>query len=175
MLILVFLQEQSSSVKYEAVELLRREERYFNFYFIGLYLIVHFFCPFLLLTVLNTKIVITVKKSNIEVRISNRQYREYRIAIMMVVIVLVFVICNITPFILNIVEGFKRELFIDEATHFVAYIVLDVSNLLVVINSSVSVLIYYGFSQRYRDLFKVIMAMIQETSLEFGVLRDAIT
>ena len=74
-------------------------------------------------------------------------YREYQLkreqqnlAVMQMVVVVVFVLCNCLAMISNILEAFKIE----------AVPLTHVSNLLVTINSSINIFIYCTFRKRFR-------------------------
>ena len=74
-------------------------------------------------------------------------FREYQLkreqqnmAVMQMVVVVVFVLCNCLAMISNILEAFKIE----------AVSLTHVSNLLVTINSSVNIFIYCTFRKRFR-------------------------
>ena len=86
-------------------------------------------------------------------------YREFQLkreqqnlAVMQMVVVLVFVLCNCLAMISNILEAFKIE----------AVPLTHVSNLLVTINSSVNIFIYCTFRKRFRlELKRLIVKATQ--------------
>lgn len=71
---------------------------------------------------------------------------------MLMIVTVVFAACNTLPFILNFIESAKPDFFIDNDTKTLAYHLNDMSNLLVVLNSATTSLIYFAFSQKYRDI-----------------------
>jgi hypothetical protein len=72
---------------------------------------------------------------------------------MLMIVTVVFAVCNFLPFMINFIESAKPDFFEDEDTKTIAYQMNDVGNLLVVINSATTGIIYCAFSQKYRDLF----------------------
>lgn len=70
---------------------------------------------------------------------------------MLVVAVIVFLLCNILPLINNMME-------INNGDVYRPYVY--VANFLVCLNSSVNVLIYYAFAERFRRYFKAITKQI---------------
>ena len=71
---------------------------------------------------------------------SAHEKKEVRLAVMLMIVVLVFLICNVLPLIVNILEVFGQE--INEVT--------ETSNLLVTLNSSVNFFIYVLFGEKFK-------------------------
>ena len=71
---------------------------------------------------------------------SVHEKKEMRLAVMLMIVVLVFLICNVLPLIVNILEVFGQE--INEVT--------ETSNLLVTVNSSVNFFIYVIFGEKFK-------------------------
>ena len=71
---------------------------------------------------------------------SVHEKKEVRLAVMLMIVVLVFLICNVLPLIVNILEVFGKE--INEVT--------ETSNLLVTVNSSVNFFIYVLFGEKFK-------------------------
>lgn len=69
---------------------------------------------------------------------------------MLLIVTFVFAGCNTLPFLLNLAECVKPDLFADENTATLAYQLNDLSTLLVVLNSSTTWIIYIIFSAKYR-------------------------
>ncbi|XP_022239599.1 FMRFamide receptor-like [Limulus polyphemus] len=119
----------------------RRNKVYFEIYYIWMYLLIMYFLPFLTLAVLNTFIWLTVKRANRDrQKLSLRQRKEISLATMLLCVVVVFFICNMTAFIVNILEYF--DIYWSSLTQF--------SNLLVTLNSSVNFIIYYNFGHKFK-------------------------
>lgn len=70
---------------------------------------------------------------------------------MLLLVTLIFALCNTLPFLLNLAECFKPDLFEAESTSWIAYQLNDLSNLLVVFNSATTFIIYLAFSAKYRQ------------------------
>ena len=76
-------------------------------------------------------------------QLSTQEQKEHNLATMLLVVVLVFFICNLLPLVVNILELF-----------FITYnLMIQFSNLLVTINSSVNILIYCTFGKKFRTVF----------------------
>lgn len=140
-----------------------RANWYYNWiYFISLYLITHFVVPFSILLIFNFLMIFAILKAKAKRKhLSRKEITEYKTTVMMCVIVLVFLLCNSLPMILNVLEAFYPNLFLDPHTMVIGYMLNDICNLLVVINSTINFITYSVFSQKYRNLLK---AFINRTS-----------
>lgn len=137
------------------VEYLREDSCYKLIYYTILFLITHFLIPFSTLAFTNTRIVKEIYNAVQErTRLGRRETREQKTTIMMAIIIFIFLFCNVLLFILNIIQAWEPKFFTDDQTKNLAYVLNDLSNLLIVINSSTNSFIYYLFSERYRRLFK---------------------
>lgn len=83
-------------------------------------------------------------------RLSRHQKREIGLATMLLGVVVVFFICNLLPLVINIIECF------DVNIPFELDYLLQVSNLLVTINSSVNFIIYVIFGEKFKRLFLIL-------------------
>lgn len=136
---------------------LRVNKLYYEVYHIWLYLLVMYFIPFLVLTILNIYIWRTVRRANRERQIlSRKQEGEFSLAIMLLCVVTVFLMCNILALIVNIIEYF--DIFFSA--------LVRVSNLLITVNSSVNFVIYCIFGRKFKRTFLVLFCKypIQRTS-----------
>lgn len=155
-----FFEYRSDDV-YGYLPWLRNDPQYFAIYYTTLYLVTHFLVPFSTIAALNGFIFKTIQKSKDERQrltgacqgskaVSSNCNRTTR---MVVIVTLIFGTCNVLPFVLNIWEAREPDLFSGERKA-EAYLTLDVSNVLVVFNSSSTFIIYYFCCQRYRTLLK---------------------
>ncbi len=78
--------------------------------------------------------------------------KRNKTTVMILVVTGIFALCNTLPFVLNFCEAIKNDLFEDASSRYVAFLVFDSSNLLVVFNSSSTFLVYLYFCKRYRQL-----------------------
>ncbi|CAL4059958.1 unnamed protein product, partial [Meganyctiphanes norvegica] len=123
---------------------LRNEPLYKEVYITWFYLLFMYLIPFLSLIVFNIFIYREVRTANHQRnQMSRVQKKEIGLAMMLMVVVIIFFICNLLAFVINILE--LIEFVVDELTQF--------SNLLVTINSSVNFIIYCIFGQKFRKYF----------------------
>ncbi|XP_022113137.1 FMRFamide receptor-like [Pieris rapae] len=125
-----------------------RNETYVAVYIHWMYLVVMYIVPFSLLAALNARIVRQVRRAQAErARLSRVQRRELGLATMLLVVVLVFFLCNLLPLVTNAFEVFLGDAF-DNLDPLV-----KTSNLLVTINSSVNFVIYVIFGEKFKRIF----------------------
>lgn len=116
---------------------------YFWSYVVAAYLIFLYAIPLFLLSYLNTKIYQAIKKANRDrSSLSRVQDNELNIAYMLVLLVAIFVFCNLPAFIVSILEHFRPP-FLNEMT--------NLSNFLVCFNSSVNFVVYCTFGRKFRE------------------------
>lgn len=130
---------------------LRDNPTYVIGYFTIAYLATHFVIPFGMILVLNCHVIRSILKLRKErLSLTRQQIREQSTTLMLLIVTFVFAGCNTLPFLLNLAECVKPDLFSDEDTRIVAYQLNDLSTLLVVLNSSTTWIIYIIFSAKYR-------------------------
>lgn len=125
-----------------------RTETYVVVYIHSLYMIVMYIVPFSALAALNACIVRQVRRAQAErARLSRVQRRELGLATMLLVVVLVFFLCNLLPLVTN-----SFEVFLGDRLENLDPLV-KTSNLLVTINSSVNFVIYVIFGEKFKRVF----------------------
>ncbi|NP_001037007.1 FMRFamide receptor-like [Bombyx mandarina] len=125
-----------------------RTETYIVVYIHSLYMIVMYIVPFSALAALNACIVRQVRRAQAErARLSRVQRRELGLATMLLVVVLVFFLCNLLPLVTN-----SFEVFLGDQLENLDPLV-KTSNLLVTINSSVNFVIYVIFGEKFKRVF----------------------
>ncbi|VDN07104.1 unnamed protein product [Thelazia callipaeda] len=108
-------------------------------------LLTQFFIPLILLFYLNLHVAQTILVATEQrKKLVASERREYSIAKMMICIVIVFIFCYTLSMVLNLIEVFNGELFRQP----IGYLLNDVNNILVVINSSSSFIFYIKYSTR---------------------------
>ncbi|XP_035705474.1 FMRFamide receptor isoform X2 [Folsomia candida] len=123
---------------------LRGNEYYIKFYINWAYCIIMYLIPFSGLVVFNFCIYRQVRKANRErAQLSKLQKREMGLASMLLIVVVVFLMCNILPLVNNILESIWNV----EVEKLIA-----LSNFLVIFNSSVNFVIYCTCGERFRRL-----------------------
>lgn len=151
-----FKYEQVEEVDGELYEtLLRLNSHYFAIYYTALYLLTHFLLPFLIILILNVYVVGAIKHASEERRrLSSAQIQQHRTTRMIIIVTIMFALCNVITFFLNIWESCNPDLFnADSSWSGTAFVLLDVSNISIMINSSVNFVVYLIYCRRYRILF----------------------
>ena len=130
---------------------------YHYIYVTWMYFLFMFSIPFLVVISLTARILATIRRANRDRRaISSQQARETRTTEMMIVIVVIFVLSNILPFGLAIVElkvaghGGTIEESLGLPGRLWYNFLTDLSNLLVEVNSAANFGIYMAFSRNFR-------------------------
>ena len=127
---------------------LRMNPHYIKWYITSSYFLVMYFIPFLVLAIFNILIYMQVQKANQErQQLSKIQRKEMSLAMMLICVVIVFFLCNILAFSVNILElsGYVTFTHFDNLVKF--------SNLLVTVNSSANFIIYCIFGQKFKNIF----------------------
>ncbi|CDW57334.1 Class A rhodopsin-like G-protein coupled receptor GPRfmr [Trichuris trichiura] len=119
---------------------MRQNSTYYVAYMMICYTTVMFGIPFLLLSL------IQLNKTE-----DRREVRENKTTLMLVAIVIMFLICNSLAFIDNIIEALMED---NRSLENIYYTSVEISNLLVGINSSANIFIYCFFSIKYRIVCK---------------------
>ncbi|CAI5456258.1 unnamed protein product [Caenorhabditis angaria] len=112
---------------------LRANPDYLTIYYAYMYTIVMAVGPVVLLIVINTAIVLSMRKSS-----NNGTDSDI---ITLVLVVCLFITCNILPLTVN---------FLELLFGIINSYLIDLSNLMVVVNSSCNFLIYYAFGSHFR-------------------------
>uniref|UniRef100_A0A914WUH0 G-protein coupled receptors family 1 profile domain-containing protein n=1 Tax=Plectus sambesii TaxID=2011161 RepID=A0A914WUH0_9BILA len=135
---------------------LRLNATYRQLFFGWAYTIVMFVLPFVSLIIVNSMVIFAVHRSRrLHAGLSTGDdttkkqelAKEISTSIMLVGIVVVFLACNTLAFVVNILENL-------EETSALYQSLVSYSNLLVIINASINILIYCLFSDKYRLLLK---------------------
>ncbi|EYC04877.1 hypothetical protein Y032_0085g1842 [Ancylostoma ceylanicum] len=125
---------------------------YYVGYYTVLYILTHFLIPFTIMAVLNGSVIVTMWRGRrMRQMLTRQQQREQSTTVMLLIVTIVFAVCNTLPFLLNVVESVFPDLFVDPRTTHIAYTLNDLSNLLVVLNSATTFLVYFTFSEKYRQ------------------------
>ena len=116
-----------------------------------------FLIPFVSLSVLNILIILKIRSANkTRLSLSNQEKSDRGLARMLTVVVLVFLLCNITAVIDSFLDSGGIH---NRVCH-------AMGNFLFAINCAVNALIYCGFGERFRTIFI-------ETFCQFNFLRKS--
>ncbi|KAM3729167.1 putative G-protein coupled receptor [Dirofilaria immitis] len=122
---------------------LRQNELYLTVYYAWMYTVIMAIGPVLILIILNSAIIIALRNT---LSVSGDSD-----IITLVVVVCLFITCNILPLTVNLLELISG---------YVNSYLIDLSNFMVVLNSSCNFLIYFAFGSRFRKIFKEYIAII---------------
>ena len=121
------------------------------------YYIFSFVLPLLILAVLNTKLTIAYRhvqkrRRHLRGRTENNpghkssQHSDPNITLVMIIVVLVFMLCNLPARVVQIVLRYR-----DQECMTPEFVIKEVSNVLEVLNSSVNFIIYCVFRKQFRE------------------------
>ncbi|PAV59470.1 hypothetical protein WR25_09594 [Diploscapter pachys] len=117
-------------------------------------LITQFIIPLIVLCVLNLQVARTIINATEQRKeLVAKERREHSTAKMMIFVVIVFLVCYIFSFVLNVTEIFFPELFQENR---IGYVFNDINNILVVVNSSTAFIFYMIYSTRFRDQLRTL-------------------
>ena len=123
---------------------LRADPTYINVYITWLYLVVMYIVPFSCLALFNLLIYWEIRRANAaRASLTRLQKKEIRLATMLMVVVVVFFVCNILALVVNILEVLNMNIIA----------LNNISNLLVTCNSSVNLVIYCIFGDKFQRIF----------------------
>ena len=138
---------------------LRYSYYYYYIYFTGLYIFTHFFFPLALIVKLNVSVVATMIKASQQrgqigatTTTNESTSTDHSTSLMMISIIITFIACNFLLLVTNVMEALDRDIFRDKQKAAVAYLLNDISNCLVLLNSSTTAFIYAAFCRRYRHI-----------------------
>ncbi len=124
---------------------------YMEVYYSWLYVPIMCIIPLLVLSVLNTFLVLAVRNSQRQrLDMNVRQSRENNVTIMLVTVVIVFIICQVPALAYNLAWAINDTY----TEHNFSYMVLSVvRNFLVNLNSAVNFILYCALGQKFRRIF----------------------
>ena len=127
---------------------LRMNEMYIKWYITWSYLLFMYIIPFAILLIFNMIIYLKTHRANRErQRLSRTQIKELGFVMVLLCVVAIFLLCNILPFIANVLE-------LLDYVHFENYDnFVKLGNLLVTFNSSIIFIIYCIFGEKFRRIF----------------------
>ena len=129
-----------------------RNPWYTQIYFSWLYVPIMCIIPLATLSILNTCLVMAVRRSQKQRKDMNvRQSRENNVTIMLASVVVVFILCQVPALVYNLAYAMDRE-YVEGESY--CYGVLSVMrNFLVTFNSAINFLLYCALGQKFRRIF----------------------
>eukprot|EP00095_Tigriopus_kingsejongensis_P010682 snap_masked-scaffold261_size233860-processed-gene-1.1 protein:Tk10682 transcript:snap_masked-scaffold261_size233860-processed-gene-1.1-mRNA-1 annotation:"AGAP001862-PA" len=122
---------------------LRDDPLYIALYMNWMYMIFMYLLPFSILFYLNLRIGLELRRARLaRIHMTSAQKNEEGCAIMLIIVVVIFILANSPAMASNIVESLGYE----------AIELTQISNLLVVFNSSIYIFVYNIFSQKFRKI-----------------------
>lgn len=139
--------------------ILTKSKLYGKLYSDSLYYIFSFVLPLLLLAVLNFKLIIAyrqVQKRRAAMRGSRTErngesHRDPNITLVMIIVVLVFMLCNLPGRVVQIIWSYDIKLDCKISHQF---LFMELSTLLEVLNSSTNFIVYCVFRHQFREILK---------------------
>ncbi|KAH3833762.1 FMRFamide receptor-like [Dreissena polymorpha] len=129
---------------------LSNNSQYNTVYFLYTYTIVMLVIPLGLLAVLNTFLVLAVRRSRVQQKTMHvRQARENNVTLMLISVVVVFMICQIPALVYNIIYAIHNR----KLDTFQIEILSSTRNFLVTFNSAINFILYCAFGQKFRCVF----------------------
>ena len=120
-------------------------------YFDSLYYIFSFILPLITLTFLNTKLTLAYRRvqrrrNSMQIR---QDHHDHNITLVMIVVILVFVLCNAPARVVQIVWGYRPQTCMSTE-----FLMIEISNVLEVLNSSTNFVIYCVFRTQFRHILQ---------------------
>ncbi|XP_041369740.1 FMRFamide receptor-like isoform X1 [Gigantopelta aegis] len=140
---------------------LEKSALYNKIYFGWLYFMVMCMIPLCSLAILNTFLILAVKRSIRQRRDMNvRQSRENNVTIMLTSVVMLFIICQVPALVYNMAYAIDTQ---STHTHFGWKLLSTIRNFLVNLNSGINFILYCALGQKFRRTFvRTFCACIQD-------------
>ncbi|XP_034480958.1 FMRFamide receptor-like [Drosophila innubila] len=124
---------------------LRKSPSYLKIYRHWCTLIINYIIPFLTLAILNSLIYRQVRRANrFRKQLSSSERHEIGLATILLVAVVAFLLLKSVALVMNISDAFYGKIYPE---------LINVSNLLIIIHSSINFLIYIALGKKYRCIF----------------------
>lgn len=135
--------------------LLRTNRIYFSVYYSTMYLVTNLLFPLSIIVILNTFIVRTLRAHDtVRSALSSSRLWHRNTSTMVVVVTALFLVFNTPTFVISLWEWINPNLFSpDNDWVNVGYLLIDTTNIFVMVNSSINFIIYYIYCGHYRYYF----------------------
>ncbi|CAP37568.1 Protein CBR-FRPR-3 [Caenorhabditis briggsae] len=165
--------EENRTIEEMVIPMLRANRYFLLWYQNVATMITQFAFPLVVLCVLNIQVARTIIRASEQRReLVASVRREHSTAKMMIMVVIVFLVCYIFSFVLNVLEICYERIF--ESAF--GYFLNDVNNVLVVVNSSCAFVFYYKYSTRFRNQARTLPVIRWFASMsKFNVYNTVVT
>lgn len=142
---------------------LRDNSLYFSIYFTTMYFVTHLFIPLLTILILNIFIIRSIRRSVLQrFTLTTCQGAQHSTSRMVIIVTIVFILCNFLTFALSVWEWCDPDLFEPYNVWCnIAFILIDVSNICVMLNSSLTFIIYIVYCKHYHKYFRRMQCCVQ--------------
>ncbi|XP_076449194.1 FMRFamide receptor-like [Babylonia areolata] len=137
---------------------LGQNELFQHIYLIYFQLIFMFLVPFLIISVLNTALLLAIKRSlHQRQEMSVTATREHNLTVMLVAVIAVFLVCQFPTIVDNILVAIVGE--VEHTTVLQYQLLYTVCTFLVTINSSLNFMLYCLFGKKFRMVLRHILGL----------------
>lgn len=158
--------EYQAGPNFELMYLLKDSFVYYVFYHTILYLMTHMLVPLVIILVLNLLSLRAMAQARkLRQVLSKNASRQARTTHMIVAVTVLFGVCNVLPFVLNIWEAVDAEAFATDPDKLVS-LLTDISNALVLMHSSITVFLYSYYIRKYRIILLVLIGLMSKENDE---------
>lgn len=169
----------TDNVTYPYIEptTLGKNQTFRRVYFIYLTLFIMFLIPFILLSVLNYRLIRAVKQSKMTRRefssaTSTSSSKENNLTVMLISVIAVFMVCQLPSIADNILYAIVDESVLLCSTLYIKF--TTISNLMVVVNSAINFILYCLFGKKFRQVcFRTLCPKCMRTSLQYGHRKES--
>ncbi|CAO4380378.1 unnamed protein product [Caenorhabditis nigoni] len=124
---------------------------YYITYFIGISVVFDYLLPFIIMFVANMKVINELRKSRKErALLTTSLQKEQNTTVMLLVVTVLFGFCHFFSMALKMFESIFKDFLTRHNEYF--EVMIEVSNILIIIHIGTTFFIYYFFSARFRNI-----------------------
>jgi len=131
---------------------MRKSYAYSRDYILTANFIMMMLVPLVLISIMNLLLYLTIRKSSTRIRVTSRQRRDQKVAMLLITVVVVFIGCNMIRICINTYEVFHLAYFGDLTLEWPTWakVLTSISHLFLVLNSSTNIIIYCWKDDKFR-------------------------